>query len=194
MIEGLTKAANGEEQWTSPQRQTVDVGELIEMAVVQSQGAFEDKALELALELADDLPEIEADPDYLRRVVSSLLSNAYLASSDGGYIQVQAAQSHSSKVGRNPQDMNGDRFVIVSVKDSGGGLSDEALERVFDGGRPSQTPAGLGESGADLSMVRKLVEAHGGRLWVESESGVGSTFSFVLPIQARAGNALDRAG
>ena len=71
---------------------------------------------------------------------------------------------------------------MVSVIDSGGGLSDEALQQVFDRSRPSQTPPGLGESGAGLAWAKTLVEAQGGRLWVESENGVGTTFRFVLPV------------
>ena len=90
--------------------------------------------------------------------------------------------------------VNGDGFVIVSVKDSGGGLSDEALNQVFDRARPRHTPPGLGESGEGLALVKTLVEAQGGRLWVESEKGVGTTFSFVLPVNDAGGRTDGRAG
>jgi signal transduction histidine kinase len=80
--------------------------------------------------------------------------------------------------------MNGDGFVIISVKDSGGGLSDEAFSQIFDRSRPVQTPAGLGESGAGLALAKTLVEAQGGRLWVESETGIGTTFNLVLPVNS----------
>jgi signal transduction histidine kinase len=181
----LTRVAGGEERWTSPQRQPVNLNKLIEATVAGSSVHLEDKVLSLDLDLPEDLPTIQADPDYLRRVVSNLLSNACLASSAGGRIHVQTMRSNGPPFDREHAELNGDGFVIVSIRDSGGGLSDEALVRVFDRARPSQTPSGLGESGAGLALVKTLVEAHGGRLWVESEKGVGTTFCFVLPVNTQ---------
>jgi signal transduction histidine kinase len=193
MTDDLTREAGVEEQWSGPQRQSVDVNSLIEATVAGSHCQLEDRELSLELELPDDLPAIYADPDHLRHVLSHLLSNACLASTVGGRIQVQAGQSPTAPLDHEELSLNGDGFVVVSVSDSGGGLSEEALTRVFDRARPSQTPAGLGESGAGLSLVRTLVEAHGGRLWVESEKGVGTTFSFVLPVNDVGERAGQRA-
>jgi signal transduction histidine kinase len=183
----LIREAGGEEHWVSPQRQTVDVNKLIEATLARSHIQLEDRALTLDLDLPTDLPLIKADPDYLRRVLSNLLSNACLASVEGGRIQVRTAKSAGLPYDLGEAELTGDGFVVVSVKDSGGGLSDEGLDRIFDRARPSQTPPGLGESGASLAMVKALVEAHGGRLWVESESGVGTTISCVLPVNERPG-------
>ena len=190
MTDDLTQEAGVEEQWSGPQRQPVDVNGLIEATVAGSHCQLEDRDLTLDLDLSDNLPAIHADPDHLRHVLSHLLSNACLASTVGGQVLVQAAQSPTVPLDREELSLNGDGFVVVSIRDSGGGLSEEALTRVFDRARPSRTPAGLGESGAGLSLVRTLVEAHGGRLWVESERGVGTTFSFVLPVN----DAGERAG
>ena len=189
MTDDLIREAGVEEQWSGPQRQSVDVSSLIEDTVAGSHSQLEDRDLSLDLELPDDLPPILADPDHLRHVLAQLLSNACLASTVGGQVSVQAAQSPSALPDREELSLNGDGFVVVSVSDSGGGLSEEALSRVFDRARPSRTPEGLGESGAGLSLVRTLVEAHGGRLWVESERGVGTTFSFVLPVNGVGGRA-----
>ncbi len=182
MTDDLTRIATGDEHLASPQPQQLDLSRLIESTAAISFDRFEDRGLTLDLELPETLPSIEADPDYLRRVISSLLSNAYLASSVGGKVAVQAAQSSSLSFDGIGTELNGDGFVVVSVTDSGGGLSEEASDRIFDRTRPSQTPSGLGESGAGLALVKTLVEAHGGRLWVESTNGVGTTFSFVLPV------------
>ena len=182
MASDLIREAGGEERWDSPQRQSVDVNKLIELTLARSHIQLEDRGLTLDLDLPEDIPPIKADPDYLRRVLVNLLSNACLASSVGGQIQVRTAKSLGPPFDREGLDLNGDGFVVVSVRDSGGGLSDEALSRIFDRARPSQTPQGLGESGASLAMVKTLVEAHGGRLWVESENGVGTTISCVLPV------------
>jgi signal transduction histidine kinase len=183
MTDDLAREASGEEQWTSPQRQQVDLGRLIERIVAGASIHLEDKSLSLDLSLAENLPIVMADPDHLRRVFTNLLSNAFIVSPEGGRVQVRALESNGLPPQQNHVVLAGDGFVIVSVEDSGGGLSDEALSRVFDRGRPSRTPQGLGESGAGLALVKTLVEAHGGRVWVESENGVGTTFSFVLPVE-----------
>lgn len=192
MTHDLNRVAGGEERWASPQRQKVDINKIVEATVAGSSVQLEDRSLTLDLTLPEGLPPIEADPDYLRRILTSLLSNACLASRVGGHIEVQATRSGSGPYSGDHLDLNGDGFLIFTIRDSGGGLSDEALNRVFDRGRPSQTPPGLGESGAGLALVKTLVEAHGGRLWVESETGVGTTFSFVLPVNNRGnGPTLD---
>jgi signal transduction histidine kinase len=181
MTDDLAREAGTDGQWARPQRQRVDVGRFIEATVAESCCQLEDKAITLELDLPDDLPAVKTDPDYLHHVLSHLLSNACLASAEGGQIRVQALQAPSLGE-QEGTSLNGDGFVLVSVMDSGGGLSDEALEQVFDRTRPSRTPPGLGESGAGLALAKTLVEAQGGRLWVESENGVGTTFKFLLPV------------
>jgi len=182
MRDSLIREPGDEERWTEPRRQLVDVNELVEASVAGSHCQLEARALTLELSLPDDLPAIKADPDHLRRALSGLLSNACLASSAGGQIKVQAVQSPTFGVNQGNPVVHSDGFVVVSVKDSGEGLSNEAIDRVFDRARPSQTPRGLGESGAGLALVKTLAEEHGGRLWVESEKGVGTTFSLALPV------------
>jgi signal transduction histidine kinase/GAF domain-containing protein len=181
MADDLAREASPDPLQTKSQRQRVDVRQLIETTVAESYRQLEDRSITLELELPDDLPAVKTDPDCLRRVLSDLLSNACLASAEGGQIRVQAAEA-PAVVEQEAVSLNGDGFVMVSVIDSGGGLSDEALQQVFDRSRPSQTPPGLGESGAGLAWAKTLVEAQGGRLWVESENGVGTTFRFVLPV------------
>ncbi len=194
LTDELAQKAMPEERWIGPQWQPVDVGQLIDRAVAGAHPFIEEKALHLDLEVPDNLPPIRADPDYLRRVLTNLLSNACLASAVGGRISITAARSDGAVLQGKHPDLDGDGFVIVSVRDSGGGLSEEALSRVFDRSRPSQTPKGLGESGAGLALVKALVEAHGGRLWVETERGVGTTFSFVLPMNKAPAGQLDDQG
>jgi signal transduction histidine kinase len=177
----LTREARADEPWVGPQRQMVDINKMIEAAIAGSHRQMEERGLRLLVEMQRNLPQIAADPAYLRRILDDLLSNACLASGVGGQVGIRTAQSASP---RGPQDLrrNGDGFVIVSITDSGGGLSEEALGMVFDADRPLEGSEGLGKSGADLALVKILVEAHGGRLWVESEEGTGTTFSFVLPV------------
>ena len=197
MTDDLAREASGEKRWNSPQRQSMDLRRFLERTVSGNSLLLEDKNLSLNLSLPENLPSVQADPDYLRRVMANLLSNACRASVPGGQIQVEAVQSNGLLDQQGPLDAADEGFVIVSIRDSGGGLSDDALNRVFDRRRPSGTPRGLGESGAGLALVKTLVEAHGGRLWIESEAGVGTTFSFVLPVNewdtTAEANALSRA-
>ena len=182
MSRDLAEKVGGEEEWTRPHRRVVDVNKLVEATVAGSHDQLDENEVTLELDLPGGLPSIKADPDYLRRVLSSLLSNACLASSAGGQVRVRTNLSTTHPLDPEDLELNGDGFVIISVEDSGGGLSDEAFSQIFDRSRPSQTPAGLGESGAGLALTKTLVEAQGGRLWVESESGTGTTFNFVLPV------------
>ncbi len=177
----LTREVRAGEQWAGPQRQMVDVNRLVEAAIAGTHSQLEDRELRLMLEMQEDLPQIAADPGYLRCVLDNLLSNACLASNVGGKVGIRTAQS-ASPAADQELERNGDGFVVVSITDSGGGLSEEALGLVFDPGRPREGSEGLGKSGADLALVKTLVEAHGGRLWVESKRGAGTTFSFVLPV------------
>ena len=86
---------------------------------------------------------------------------------------------------RGGPDGDGDSFVIISIRDWGGGLPHDALGLVFDRTRPGHTPRGLGASGADLALVKTLVESQRGHVWVETENGVGTTFTLALPIEER---------
>jgi signal transduction histidine kinase len=191
MINDLSMEAGGEGRWSTAHRQAVQVSTLVEGAVAASTDQMEEKSLTLDVQLPDDLPAVEADPDQVQRVLSYLLSNACLASPVGGRIEVLATRSPSNgaPLERELLDAGVNGFVTVSVKDFGGGLPDDGLGRVLEQTRSSQTSLGLGESGAGLAQVRMLVEAHGGHLWVESEDGVGTTFSFVLPIDEQQDRA-----
>jgi signal transduction histidine kinase len=110
MIGDLTRESGGEERWTSPKRQAVDVGKLVESAVAGSHVQLEDKALTLDLDLPDGLPTIQADPDYLRRALANLISNACMASAVGGRIRVRAAQSDELRFNRETVRRVSDRL------------------------------------------------------------------------------------
>jgi signal transduction histidine kinase/GAF domain-containing protein len=194
MADKLIQAVGSGELLSQPQRRLVDLNNLIKVSVVGSQSQLDGRGVTVEVDLATDLPAVQADPDALRRVMSNLLSNACLASGAGAVIQVQSAESSHSPSGSGEAAANGDGFVEVSVRDSGGGLSAEALKRTFDEARPSQTPSGLGESGAELALVKTLVEEHGGRLWVESQKGAGTTFRFTLPVNDAGDHSERRIG
>jgi signal transduction histidine kinase len=122
----------------------------------------------LSLEVEPDLDLIEADERKVKQVVFNLLSNAVKFTPDGGRVAVTARCV--------------DGVVEIAVRDTGIGIATEDLPKVFDEFR--QVGQGLARaegSGLGLALARRFVELHGGRIWVESTPGQGSTFSFTLP-------------
>ena len=114
------------------------------------------------------LDQIQADERKVRQVVLNLLSNAIKFTPEGGRIEVAAVPK--------------DGIVEVSVSDTGIGIAPEDQEKVFEEFRQVGTAAKKVEgTGLGLTLCRKFVELHGGRIWVKSELGAGSTFTFTLP-------------
>jgi PAS domain S-box-containing protein len=135
---------------------------------VQSQASLAAaSSIELRLELPAALPEVWADRDRLQQVLENLIGNALKFTPAAGHITVGAAVR--------------EREVLCWVADSGQGMDPEDLPHAFDrfwqAHRAGRSGAGLG-----LAIVKGLVEAHGGRVWVESKVGVGATFYFTLPL------------
>jgi PAS domain S-box-containing protein len=150
----------------------VDVLELLRESIVLFQEADGKHALQL--KAAENLPLVAADKDRLRQVLSNLLSNAIKFSPDGGIVTVGARQEGGQ--------------VTVWVADQGVGIPPEALSRLFDKFfrvESSQTRH-IGGTGLGLALVKEIIEAHQGLVWVESEPNRGSTFWFTLPLAEQA--------
>ena len=129
----------------------------------------EEKGMQLEVEVSKELPLIPAASDRLQQVFTNLLGNAVKFTYEGGTVTLKVREE--------------DGHILVEVMDTGIGISSEELPRIFDdfyrGIRLDSKGAGLG-----LSIAKRIVEAHGGKIWVESpcpESGIGSKFSFTLP-------------
>lgn len=157
----------------------VDMGEIIEDTIISARAQLEEKELVLELNLPEQMPPVEADADCVHQIMANLLGNATKCTPVGSTIEV-SAHIYDGEAG-NPEETH---YLRVSIRDSGGGIAPEDQERVFDRFYRAENPLinGLGETGVGLAIVKSLVEAHGGRVWVESEMGIGSTFSFLLPI------------
>ncbi len=162
--------------------QPVDVVGLIEDAITNSASQFREKGLAVHLDLSEDIPLVPADQDAMSQIVGQLLTNAYLASPPNTEVIITAR--------RTPTHLNGagepTDALYVSIEDRGGGIAMEDQARVFSRKYKADNPLiqGLGDTGVGLSIAKALVEAHGGRLWLETEEGIGSRFSFVLPLEA----------
>lgn len=125
------------------------------------------KSLTLRLSAPDDLPDVNADRERVAQALSNLVGNAVKFSPAGSTITVRVKVLESD--------------IVISVSDSGQGMSAEQLSHAFDrfwqSSRTDRQGAGLG-----LAITKGIVEAHGGRIWAESAPGSGSTFYFTLPI------------
>jgi signal transduction histidine kinase len=122
-----------------------------------------------SLDMPDDLPQVVADAIRVERIIYNLLDNAVKYSPDGSEVRVF---SHCQ----------GD-CVVVGVSDRGTGISPHDQDRLFQPFERLSNPSADSSQGTGLGLVvcKRLVEAHGGQIWVESELGQGSTFFFTLP-------------
>lgn len=136
------------------------------------------KHLSVAVDIPNDLPTFSADPRRLTQVVFNLFSNAVKYTYEGGRIAVRAFL--------NPAHM-----IQVEVEDTGVGMSPEQLEKLFRPFYRADNPLRdqAGGTGLGLSIAKSLIDQHGGEMWVGSEIGRGSTFSFILPLVQPAKNS-----
>jgi PAS domain S-box-containing protein len=145
--------------------QSIAVASLVDEAIEAIRPLAAAKALAIVSELSPDVRHVWADPSRLQQVFANLLGNALKFSSQGGSIIVRA-------------EPVGDR-VRFAVADNGPGIAQDDLAHLFDRFWQAPRTARLG-SGLGLSIVKGIVQAHEGRVWVESKLGAGSTFFFTL--------------
>lgn len=141
-------------------------------------GQIRQKHLRLSLDITPDLPLLSLEQEQLYQIVVYLLENACRASASGGSVRLRA---------QHVQQTTGMGLLGVfqlAVRDSGKGILPQDRPHVFEPHLSADEPliAGLGETGIGLATVRRLVAAQGGRVWVESETAQGSTFTVLLPI------------
>lgn len=161
--------------------QPLDLRLILEPACEQQHETAEAKSLTISLEALPELPLVRGDPNYVYQIVANLLSNAVKFTPPGGHITVRACtKSESGWL----KDSDRAAAIVVEVQDTGIGLAPEKQKMLFTSfyqADPSATRQ-FGGLGLGLSLVKSLVELHGGRIWAESQLGKGSTFSFSLPV------------
>ncbi len=150
------------------QLEPVDVKSLILGTCLQISPLLHNKGQQLTTDIADSLPIIRGDGPRLEQVLLNLMNNAVKFTPDGGQITVRV----------RPQDDG----IVVHVQDNGIGIAKEQQNMLFkpysrlNADRQRHPGLGLG-----LALSKQVIELHGGRIWVESEPGKGSIFSFYLP-------------
>jgi PAS domain S-box-containing protein len=157
----------------APEKKFSDLNRLVEdtARIIERPANLRD--IEMALDLDASLPPVWMDADLIKQVVMNMLVNAQHAVDGKGTITVRTRQA--------PSKADGPPMVEVAIVDTGCGISPENLARIFD---PFFTTKGVGKgTGLGLSVSHGIVEAHGGRIEVESAPGAGTTFRVFLPIE-----------
>jgi signal transduction histidine kinase len=170
LVDDLQELALAEAGELRIEREPTDLRALIERTVRSVSPQADRDNLTIVKDLPDDLPSVSVDPQRIGQVMFNLLDNALRHSPQGGTVTVKAREQEGA--------------LQVDVTDQGPGLSDEELSLVFERfyrGDKARARA-TGGAGLGLTIVKQLVEAHGGRVWAESEAGKGATFSFALPL------------
>ncbi len=139
-------------------------------AILELEKLWVNRRLELITDVPSDLPDVYADQRRMRQVLLNLIENALKFTPDGGRVSLTLLHRTS-------------QWVQVSVCDTGPGIPTEEQQRVFqDRVRLPQTAALTPGFGVGLSVCRRIVEVHGGRIWVVSEPGEGACFHFTVPV------------
>ncbi len=173
LVEDLWELALAEAGQLRLERASLDLAALVRQVFSSVELQATEQGVELATDLLPELPMIDGDAQRLSQVLLNLINNALRYTPAGGRITLAARPVGS--------------LLEVSVADTGQGIAPQDLPHVFDRFyRADKSRArSSGGSGLGLAIVKHLVEAHGGRIWVESEPGQGARFAFTLPLSAR---------
>jgi PAS domain S-box-containing protein len=149
--------------------EALDLADLVANVILAFREQYREKGITLVWEPPSQLLEVRGDRDRVTQVLNNLIANAWHYTLPGGCVTVSIEQEEG--------------FLQVDVADTGIGISEENVGRVFDRFYRVDDPVveEAGGTGLGLSIVKQFVEMLGGQIWVESQEGVGSTFSFTLP-------------
>lgn len=156
----------------------IDLNSIIDNAMSYTSAQIREKNISMHLEVPKDLAPTHADREAVQQILIHLLQNAGAATPFEGTIGL--------KVQTRSED--GAEFILIQVTDGGGGIASQDLPRVFTRLYRADNVLiqGVGDTGVGLSIAKTLTEAQHGRIWVESEPGVGATFSVLLPVAGDA--------
>ncbi|HRX93179.1 MAG TPA: response regulator, partial [Chitinophagaceae bacterium] len=169
----LAKIEAGKMEWNM---EPLSISEVAERAIAATSALFLNDKITLEKNIQASIPEIAGDRDKLIQVIVNLISNAVKFTPEG-------------KVGLSVKEV--DKEIVVSITDTGIGIAPEDHAAVFEqfkqvGDTLTDKPKG---TGLGLPICKEIIEHHGGRLWLDSELGKGSTFSFALPITKATGTS-----
>jgi signal transduction histidine kinase len=174
LVDDMIQVTNLETGLTELKPEPADLNEIIDNAMSYTSSQIREKNITLHLDLPKKVDSIFADREALQQILIHLLQNAGAVSPVEGTIILKV----------QPQVENEEEHILLQVTDTGGGIADEDIPRVFTRLYRADNVLiqGLGDTGVGLSIAKSLTEAQNGRIWVESEMDVGSTFSVLLPV------------
>ncbi len=176
LLNDLIQIASSDARTLELTPEPVDLVGIIEEGVMGLAARFRERRLAVRMDLPPELPPVRVDRDSLYQIMLRLLSNAALCSAEGTEVVING-EAQTPGAGQPP-------IIRISVTDTGGGIAEEdfpkAFRRFYRAGQP--LVAGMGETGVGMAVAKTLVEANGGRIWVETQPGTGSTFNLTLPI------------
>jgi signal transduction histidine kinase len=148
--------------------QPVAIASCVDAALAGLEWSARDKGIEITTSMPDDLPQVEADPDSFREVLSNLISNAIKYNRPQGYVRIRALRQND--------------WVVVEIEDNGFGVEEKEIPFLFEQFFRSKSKEVRGQQGTGLGLaiVDKIVRAHGGKIEVKSELGKGTTFSIFI--------------
>ncbi len=174
LVDDLIQITNLETGKLEFKAEAIDLNLIIDNAMAYTSTQIREKNITLRLDIAEAAPRIQTDRDALQQILIHLLQNATTATQSEGIITLRVQiQSESNK-----------HYISIQVTDTGGGIASEDVPRVFARRYRAEHSLirGLGDTGVGLSIAKALVEAQGGRIWVDTDAGSGSTFSILLPV------------
>ena len=150
----------------------LDLGRIVSQVVTTFQAQYDNRGLTLVWREPEELPQVRGDEARITQILTNLIANAWQYTPSGGQVTVGLGPAKGME-----------RSLQLDVTDTGIGIAREDLARIFDRFYRVDSPAvqEVGGSGLGLSIVKMFVEMLGGKIWVESELGRGSTFSFTMP-------------
>ena len=160
---------------------STDMVKLVNRKLLQAEGTARENGVHLELQAAQDIPEIGVDLFRMEQVIANLITNAVRHTFAGGKVAITLQEGTAD----DGSGLNCPH-LLISVADTGEGIGAEHLAKIFERfyRADSSRAKSRGETGLGLAIVKQMVEAHSGRVWVESEQNKGSTFFVALPFDS----------
>jgi signal transduction histidine kinase len=175
LVNDLIQITNLEAGKLEFKAELIDLNLIIDNAMAYTGMQIREKNITLRLDIIEAALRIQTDQDALQQIFIHLLQNATASTLNEGTITLRIKL-------QNEANMD---FISIQITDTGGGIAPEDIPRIFARRYRAEHSIiqGLGDTGVGLSIAKALVEAQGGRIWIETEAGIGSTFSVLLPVQ-----------
>lgn len=169
LLEDLMQSANLESGVSQLKKETINIGNIISAVLERLQPEITKKNIAVVSHCTGS---VSADPKGIEKIFMNLVGNAINYTDNNPHPKIVISSQLQESA------------CLISLKDNGIGIPEDSRATIFDKFRRGSNVKGVHGTGLGLFIVRGIVEAHGGRIWVESEEGKGSTFYFTIPMQS----------